>query len=305
MKIAVDAMGGDNAPRDVVEGVVRSVRERGSQIVLVGDQSQVREAMRRAANGVNLDSVSVQHASQVIGMGESPVTAVKNKKDSSIVVAASMVREQRASAMVSMGNTGACMAAALLEMGRIGGVERPAIAVPIPHAHGITYLLDGGANVDCKPSQLVQFAVMGDIYAEQVMGVHRPRVGLLNVGEEEGKGGEVVQEAFSLLRKAHLEFIGNVEGRDIANGRVDVVVCDGFVGNIVLKFAEGMTETIMDLIEKWYRRGTLFMKLGALLSRPVMRMMKEYSIPPRWAERRSSGSTARASSATGPRHRRP
>ena len=275
MKIAVDAMGGDRAPRDVVEGVVQAVLEYGTEAILVGDEPRIRAELDRICNGGKLDLISIQHASQMIGMGESPIVACRSKPDASVVVAARMVSEERAAAMVSVGNTGACMTAALLGLGRMRGVQRPAIGVPIPHPRGVTILLDAGANVDCRPLHLAQFAVMGEVYAEQIWGIKRPRVGLLNVGEEEGKGGETMQEAHLMLRDSGLNFIGNVEGRDIVNGRADVVVCDGFVGNIVLKFAEGMIEALFEFVKNGYAKGGPLVKLGAMLSKPVFSYMKE------------------------------
>ena len=163
------------------------------------------------------------------------------------------------------------MTAAFLNLGRLEGVQRPAIAIPIPHQTGMTIVLDAGANVDCRPSQLAQFAVMGEVYSEQIMGIQRPRIGLLNVGEEEGKGNELAQDAYEILRKLHFNFIGNVEGNDLVNGRVDVVVCDGFVGNIILKFAESMIEGLFKWIRDSYKEGGLLIKVGALLSKPVFR----------------------------------
>jgi glycerol-3-phosphate acyltransferase PlsX len=174
-----------------------------------------------------------------------------------------------------MGNTGACLATATLVLGRLEGVQRPAIAVPIPHATGTVTVIDAGANVDCRPSHLAQFAVMGEVYSELIHGVLRPRIGLLNVGEEEGKGGEVVQEAHELLRGTRLNYVGNIEGRDVVNGRVDVVVCDGFVGNIVLKFAEGMADAIKQMIRDAYLKTGVLGKLGAFLSRPAFRLLKD------------------------------
>jgi len=274
MKIAVDGMGGDHAPRDVVQGVLEAVRAHQAEIILVGDQGQVRHELHRSANGSAPDTITLHHASQVIGMGESPASAVKTKRDSSLVVAARLVHEGQSAAMVSMGNTGACMASALLVLGRLEGVLRPAIAVPIPHRHGTATVIDAGANVDCKAAHLAQFAVMGEVYAEAIHGIRRPRVGLLNVGEEEGKGNEVTQEAFELLRRAPINFIGNVEGRDVTNGRVDVVVCDGFVGNIVLKFAEGMAKAIMEMIRDAYKSSGPLAKLGGWLSVPAFRSLK-------------------------------
>ena len=268
-------MGGDRAPRAVVEGAVSAARTPGTDLILVGDQPQVETEMRRSVNGSRPPAITLHHASQVIGMGESPTAAVKAKRDSSLVVAARLVREGKAEAFVSMGNTGACMTTAALILGRLEGVQRAAIAVPIPHATGTVTVIDAGANVDCRPSHLAQFAVMGGVYAELIHGIARPRIGLLNVGEEEGKGNEMVQETHDLLRNAGLNYVGNIEGRDVVNGRVDVVVCDGFVGNIVLKFAEGMADAIKQMIRDAYRASGVLGALGAWLSKPAFRRLKD------------------------------
>ncbi len=278
MKIAIDAMGGDTAPRAIVEGAVIAARDDGAELVLVGDQARVEAEVVRASAGRRPASISLLHAAETIGMGESPLTAVKAKKDSSLVVTARLVKDGSAGAAMSMGNTGACMAAALFALGRLEGVQRPAIAVPIPHEHGTVTLLDAGANLDTRPSHLAQFAVMGGVYAHLIHGIARPKVGVLNVGEEEGKGHEIVQEAHALLKSSPLdglEYVGNIEGRDVVNGRVDVVVCDGFVGNIVLKFAEGMAATLKNMLRDAYMTGGVLAKLGAWLSRPAFRHLKE------------------------------
>lgn len=276
MKIAVDAMGGDRAPQAIVEGAFLAAREAAAEIVLVGDERVVSGELKRCANGAGAPAaITVRHASETIGMGESPATAIKTKKDSSLVVAARLVKEREVAAMFSAGNTGACMAAAFLGLGRLEGVARPAIAIPIPHRTGITTVIDAGANVDSRPAHLAQFAVMGEAYAEHVLGIARPRIGLLNVGEEEGKGGEAVQGAHALLKAAPLNYLGNIEGRDVSNGRVDVVVCDGFVGNIVLKLAEGFAKTLREMIRDEYARGGPLAKLGGLLSAPVYRALKQ------------------------------
>lgn len=281
MTIAVDAMGGDRAPRVVVEGAVEAARRGGARLILVGDTARVEPELKRSPNGWAPESIALHHASEVIEMGDAPTTAVKAKKDSSLVVAARLVKDGKAEAFLSMGNTGACMATGLLVLGRLEGVQRPAIAVPIPHATGTVTVIDAGANVDCRPSHLVQFGVMGGVYAELIHGIARPRVGLLNVGEEEGKGNEVVQEAHGLLKSAGLNYVGNIEGRDVVNGRVDVVVCDGFTGNIVLKFAEGMADAIRQMIRDAYRRSGLLGALGAWLSRPAFRLLKD-RLDPAW-----------------------
>lgn len=279
--IAVDAMGGDNAPDDVVGGVVQAVRARGSRIVMVGDEVQVGEALKRAADNREYETIHLHHASQVIAMGESPAAGVKVKKDASVLVAARLVRERRAAAMVSAGNTGATMTAALFMLGRLEGVQRPALAVPIPRANGVTIVIDAGANVDSRPMHLAQAAVMGEVYAEQIFGAWRPRIGLLNVGAEEGKGTDLVQEAYRLLYRSDLNFIGNVEGRDVMNGRADVVVCDGFVGNIVLKLAEGIVLAVPEMLRKGLRDSGLLAKLGMWLSIPVFRRFKRLVDPER------------------------
>ncbi|MEK7764773.1 MAG: phosphate acyltransferase PlsX [bacterium] len=283
MKIAVDAMGGDRAPAVIVEGALLAAREVKSGIVLVGDEGAVGLELRRLSNGRgNPSTITIRHASETIGMGESPAAAIKAKKDSSLVVAARLVKEGEAAAMVSVGNTGACMTAAFLGLGRLEGIHRPAIAIPIPHVQGTTTVIDAGANVDCRPAYLAQFGVMGEVYAERVLGVAHPRIGLLNVGEEEGKGNELTQEAYALLKASPLNFIGNVEGRDVANGSVDVIVCDGFVGNIVLKMAEGLALAILELVKAGYRAGGPGTALGAWLSRPVFRGVKHTMDPARF-----------------------
>lgn len=287
MKIALDAMGGDNAPSDVVEGAILAVRERGTEVILVGDQSQVEAEIARAngrLGGLKKDSLkalSVHHASQTIGMGESPASAYKKKKDSSIVIAAKLVAEKRADAFVSAGNTGACMTAAYLEMGALEGVQRPGLALATPHAKGLTTIIDVGANIECRPSHLVQFAIMGSVYTELVMDIPKPRVGLLNVGEEEGKGTEIYQKTYELLRQAPLNFIGNIEGFDILSGKVDVLVCDGFVGNVMLKFGEGMAVVLTDVVRNLFAKSSPIRQLGGVLSRPIFREVRWIFSPAR------------------------
>ncbi|MEK7476465.1 MAG: phosphate acyltransferase PlsX [Candidatus Coatesbacteria bacterium] len=278
-RIAVDAMGGDRAPQAVVEGALEAAREDGAEIILVGDRSAIEAEIARVTRGRPVEGVIIQHASEKIEMGESPAAAVKAKKDSSLVVAARLVREKQAAAVLSMGNTGACLAAALLVVGRLEGVQRPAIVVQLPHQEGMTTLLDGGANVDCRPQHLVQFAVMGEVYAELIHGVRSPRIGLLNVGEEDGKGTELTQEAHTLLRQAGLNYVGNIEGGDVLSGRVDVVVCDGFVGNILLKFAEGVAVAVREMLRGAYRKSGLIVNFGGVLSGPVFRAIKDRMDP--------------------------
>ena len=222
-RIALDAMGGDHAPEAIVEGALLAAQDLPVEILLVGDEARLAELLERAPSVP--PNIEIQHASDVIAMGAHPVEAVKRQKDSSIVVAARLIKEGRADALVSAGSTGAQMAASLLAWGRIKGVERPAIGTILPGMRGPVLLLDAGAQVDCRPSHLVQFGVMGSTYMERVLGIPRPRVGLLNIGEEETKGNDLALEAYARLKETPgINFIGNVEGRDIMAGRADVVV---------------------------------------------------------------------------------
>ncbi len=266
MKIAVDAMGGDVGPAVTVEGAVAAARDFTLEIVLVGDKATVeRELARHRARDL---PITVRHASQVVEMHDPPSQALRRKRDSSMRVAAELVRDGEAAAFVSAGNTGAAMAIAMFTLGVLPGVDRPAIAVVLPNLKGRTILLDAGANVDPKPRHLVQYAVMGHVYARDILSLPAPRVGLLSVGEEEGKGNELVREVFKTLEGTPLNFVGNVEGRDIYNGSVDVVVTDGFTGNVALKISESLADMIVHLIREELTRGPMA-KLGALLVRPA------------------------------------
>lgn len=270
--MAVDAMGGDRAPDEIVSGAIDASGEWGIEVLLVGDEERLRPMVesRRQDSG----KVEIVHAASVIPMGAPPIDSVRRYKDSSIVIAAGLVGRGEAAAMVSAGDTGAAMAASVLHIGRLQGVERPAIGTVLPTVEGPCLLLDAGANVDSRPQHLVQFAVMGARYAERVLGIQRPRVGLLNIGEEESKGNEVAVEAHERLKETQsIHFIGNVEGRDIPTGKVDVVVCDGFVGNIVLKFAEGFGTAMFDLLKKEATREWRS-RLGALFLRSSLRRIK-------------------------------
>lgn len=271
MKIAVDAMGGDYAPKQIVKGALRAARVVPCEIVLVGDESQVVDLLDREDSHWRELPLSVHRASQVIAMNEHPADAVRQKRDSSVVVATQLVRDGVCDAVLSAGSTGAAVAAAQLVLRRIRGIKRPSIATPIPTPKGVTLLLDSGANVDCKPSHLMQSAMMGSIYAELVFNKKSPRVGLLNIGEEETKGNELVKETHSLLRQmTTINFVGNAEGRDVPRGNFEVVVADGFVGNVVLKFGEGLARTIGDLVAHEVKDGGLRTKLGAWLVKPAL-----------------------------------
>jgi glycerol-3-phosphate acyltransferase PlsX len=272
VRIAVDAMGGDHAPHEIVKGAVQAAKAGLARIILVGDQSQI-DPLLQGVDSASL-GLSVVHASEVIGMDETPTTALRQKKDASITVALRLVKDGQADAVVAAGSTGAAMAAALMTLGRIPGIERPAIAVVLPTQKGPAVLLDVGANVDAKPTYLQQFAIMGSVYFRAVFKSTQPRVGLFNIGEEETKGNDQALKTFPLLKATpHLNFIGNVEGRDLPAGKADVVVTDGFVGNGLLKFAEGMALLLMDMMKEEIARDWRG-KLGALFMKNNLRALK-------------------------------
>jgi len=270
MRVAVDAMGGDHAPREIVAGAAWAARELGVEVVLVGPMNRLHSEL--TALGAGSLPIRVVDAPEVIGMAEAPAMALRRKRRASIVVAVETLRRGETDAVVSAGNTGAAMAAALLTLGRIEGIDRPAIAAVLPTLRGRAILVDVGANVDCRPKHLLQFAVMGSVYASRVLGVVEPRVGIMSNGAEETKGTELVIRAAELLRQSELNFIGNVEGRDFFDGVADVVVCDGFVGNLLLKFGEGLALGIFTLLREELSRG-LFVRLGVALATPRLRAL--------------------------------
>lgn len=275
MKVAVDAMGADYAPMEIVLGCIEAAKEYKCEITLVGNENEILQALGQCPEWQSL-GITIQHASEVIEMHEHPAVAIRKKKDSSVVVATRLVKEGICDAVVSAGSTGAAVAAALFGLGRIKGIERPTIATPIPNLSGTTILLDSGANVDSKPKHLVQSAVMGSIYSEYVLGTKKPRVGLLNIGEEETKGNEQALSTYPLLKQLKtVNFIGNVEGRDIPKGTVDVVVCDGFVGNVVLKFGEGLASAIMHLIKEAVKNSGFFTKIVSMMVLPALKGLKK------------------------------
>lgn len=275
MRIIIDAMGGDNGPSVVVEGAIKAILENGNkieEILMVGRREVlIKELDKRQSSDL---PIQIIHASEIIEMRESPSVAVRTKKDSSIVVAMKLLKEKQAEAIISPGNTGAVMAAALLNLGRLKGVARPAITTLIPTNKGMSVLLDVGANVDCKPKHLFQFALMGQVYAKYILGIKSPSIGLLSVGEEEGKGCGLTNATYGLLKSTSLNFVGNVEGKDIINGKVDVIICDGFVGNVVLKFAESLVETILEFLKKEISK-SLIQKLGAFFLKPTFKALKK------------------------------
>lgn len=271
IRVALDAMGGDYAPVEIIKGAVDASLELPVSIVLVGDKQTLERELGRYRS---LGKLSIFHASEVIENDESPVSAVKQKKDSSINVAVSLVKNDVVDAVVSAGNTGALMASALFSLGRIAEVERPAIATLFPTRSHPALLLDMGANVDCKPKHLKQFAEMGYQYAKHVMHIDNPRVGLLNIGEEKEKGNELAVESWPLLAEARINFIGNIEAKDILSGKVDVIVCDGFVGNLILKFGESISDLLLDLFKKELAKN-LVSKFAAFLLLPAVENIKK------------------------------
>ncbi|MBN2319575.1 MAG: phosphate acyltransferase PlsX [Acidobacteria bacterium] len=272
IKIAVDSMGSDNAPYSEVEGSIEAAKAYDVHVILVGKEAILAPILKKA--GGDRLSIEIRNATQVIAMDESPTLAIRRKKDSSIRVAAKLVRDETASGLVSAGNTGAVMATSKMVFGSVPGVDRPALAAVLPTLTGHAVLLDVGANVTCKPHHLVQFAVMGHLFSKKIVGVHSPRVGLMSVGEEETKGNELTKEVHQALKRLHFNFIGNVEGRDIYNGRADVIVCDGFTGNVALKTSEGLIEAVLKLL-KDELSSNLQAKLGALLSQQSFKRLKK------------------------------
>ena len=261
-------MGGDHAPQSPVEGAVRAVVDDGTSVLLVGDRPRIEAELSRL--GVSASRrLEVIHAEQVVGMDESAITPIRKKPRSSIRLCAELVKEGRAQALVTAGNTGAAMISAKMIIGTVTGVDRPALAAVLPNRKGFTVLLDVGANVDTKPTHLREFAVMGHFYAQEVIRTPTPRIGLMSIGEEEGKGNDVTREVFKVLKTTGLNFIGNVEGRDVFNGNADVVVCDGFVGNVILKSAEGLADMLFRMIREEVER-TPRTKAGYVLAKPAI-----------------------------------
>ncbi|MDR1511491.1 MAG: phosphate acyltransferase PlsX [Endomicrobium sp.] len=256
MIIALDAMGGDFAPGSTVEGAVFAAKESEHKVVLVGPERLICKELLKHSKRYDLTSLNIDivEAPEIIAMDEHPVKAVRKKKKSSLCVCAQLVRDGKADAFVSLGNSGAAMAAALFYLKRIEGVLRPAISTTFPTVNGSCIIADIGANVDCTPEYLLQFGIMSSLFCEKVVGIDRPRVGLVSIGEEPIKGNKVTLAAFELFKKADINFIGNIEGRDIPRAKADVVICDGFAGNIILKFGEGLAEMMLKLVRKGLRQ---------------------------------------------------
>jgi phosphate acyltransferase len=272
-RIAVDAMGTDKAPQTELEGAIEAARGGYAEVLLVGPEDLLgRELARRQMRGLPIEVV---HASEAVTMEDAGAKAFRRKRDSSIRVGMRLVRDGKADGMISAGNTGAVMTTAKIVLGSLEGVDRPALAAVFPTSTGkAAVLVDVGANVDCKPHHLEQFAVMGEVYYRVIFGVAHPRVGLLSIGEEDHKGNDLTREAFLLLKQLPLNFVGNVEGRDLYNGRVEVVVCDGFIGNVALKISEGVVEAVSSLLKKALSRN-LSAKVGYVLSRKAFQDFKK------------------------------
>ena len=257
IKVAVDAMGGDFAPLNDVSGAIIAAEEKKDslEIILVGKENLINEELKKHKIGLN--NISVVNAADVITMHDSPTDSLKTKSDSSISVGINLVKDKKADAFISAGNTGAVMTASILRLGRIKGVGRPTIGSLFPTDKGKTMVFDVGASVDCKPNHLLEFAVMGSIYMKNVYGIEKPKVGLLSVGEEKSKGDNLTIEAYELLERSGLNFIGNVEGRDVLRGKADIIVCDGFVGNVILKFAESVLDVMKSKFKAYADKGFL------------------------------------------------
>lgn len=271
MRIAIDAMGGDYAPREIILGAIEALKlDEKIQILLVGNEGEIKKHLDN-----DHSRITIVHCEQVIEMDEHPAVVYRKKKDASIVVATRLVKEKKADAVVSAGSTGAQMVAALFELGRVTGIERPAICTVLPTLLGPKLLIDAGANTDCLPDNLLQFAKMGQLYAEKILGITKPQVGLVNIGEEESKGNELSIETYKLLQEdPEITFMGNIEGRDILAGKSDVMVCDGFVGNVILKVVEGTSTAILSLLKQELNKNWQS-KLGALLLLPAFKRLKK------------------------------
>lgn len=277
MRIAVDAMGGDFAPHEIVKGALKAAESLSlSKIILVGDEKTVRSELNKSPSVS--DKIEVFHASEVIAMDESPAMAVRRKKDSSIGRAIDLVKEGKADAVVSAGNTGAVVAASTLKLRTLEGVERPTIAAILPTSTKPFVLVDAGANPDCSTEMLRQFAIMGSLYSKVILGRENPVIGLLSIGGEEGKGNEITKETFKILNESNLNFCGNIEGHDLFEGGIDVAVCDGFVGNIVLKTSESIAVAIGHWMKQEFMKSPI-RKLGSLLLWGAIRSMKHKMDP--------------------------
>ncbi|AXU27153.1 TPA: phosphate acyltransferase PlsX [Clostridioides difficile] len=274
MKIVIDGMGGDNAPKSNVEGAVNAIKEYQVDLIITGDKDLLEKEFSNYEFDRN--KLEIVHTTEIIENEDKPVKAIRSKKDSSIVVALNLVKEGKADAIISAGNTGALLAGGLFVVGRIKGIDRPCLCSAIPNVkRGMTLIADCGANADCKPKNLVEFAAMSNIYSRKVLGLENPKVALANVGLEEGKGNDLVKRSYEEIKKLDLNFIGNVEAREVINAYTDIIICDGFTGNILLKSAEGVALSVMSLIKETFMASTKS-KIGALLIKDDLRKLKSF-----------------------------
>jgi glycerol-3-phosphate acyltransferase PlsX len=274
MKIVIDGMGGDNAPKSNVEGAISAIKEYNVDLIITGDKY----ILEKEFSNYEFDrsKLEIVHTTEIIENEDKPVKAIRSKKDSSMVVALRLVKEGKADAIISAGNTGALLAGGLFVVGRIKGIDRPCLCPAIPNVkRGMTLIADGGANADCKSRNLVEFAAMSNIYAKKVLNIDSPKVALANVGIEEGKGNDLVKKAYEELKNIDLNFIGNVEARDVINAYTDIIVCDGFTGNILLKSAEGVAMSVMSLLKEAFLASTKG-KMGAMLLKNDLKKLKSF-----------------------------
>ena len=272
MKIVVDAMGGDHAPDVVIAGSLLAVKEYDVDVILVGDQPKIEALLKKAKYTGN--RISVQHAPEVIEMCESAATSIRRKRNSSIVIGVNLVKDGKADAFFSAGNTGAVVCAGTLGLGLLPGIERPGIGIVTPTLKGNSLIIDVGANIDPKPTQLLQYAIMADAYCKNILNKPNPTVGLLNIGEEEKKGTEFIREAYELLEKSKVNFIGNVEGKDLFSGKCDIIVCDGFVGNVALKVSESAAEAMQTFLKR-HLLSNIWGKIGLIFMIPSLKRFKK------------------------------
>jgi len=275
VKVVLDAMGGDYAPQVTVEGALQAARDFGFDIVLAGDKDVINRELKKYKDEKSKKNISIVHASEIVEMEESPTTAIRRKRDSSIAVAVNLLKEKKGDALVTAGNTGAAVAAVTLNLGLLPEIKRPGIAITMPTLKGVSLIIDVGANIDPKPEHLLQYAIMADIYSRYILKKNNPKIGLLNIGEEASKGTELMRETYKLLSKqSGLNFIGNIEGRDMFSGKSDCIVCDGFIGNIGLKICESIAETMMAFFKKEIGRNWL-VRLGAGLCKPAFTALQK------------------------------
>lgn len=272
INIAVDAMGGDNAPYEIVKGAIEYIKDKEVKITFVGKEDAIQAQLLQLEYDVN--KVEIVNADEIIENEDSPVKAIRKKKNSSLVVALKLVKEGKVDGLITAGNTGAVVAGSTVIVGRIKGVLRPAVAPILPTLNGHTLLIDCGANVDAKPEYLKQFAEMGEIYVREILNIENPRIGLVNIGVEPKKGNELVKKTYSLLEKSDLNFVGNIEARDVLKGNVDVLVCDAFVGNVILKEAEGIIKDIFSLVKREIKSGFIT-SIGGMLAKNAFKNIKK------------------------------